>query len=112
TGTMLSGLSADPDAKGAKALAEAFEGWTKAGPTEVLGAVTYPIAGLSVTKADNPDKLVAASLKMLETMGAEGGFQGAAFKGKPEIKPDAEKHKGVSYTSVHMTWDFEKMYAQ
>ena len=60
-------------------------------------------------KCTDPDKAVAAGIKMLRAMGTEGGFMNVSFKEKPEIKPDAEKVGDVSFTSVHMVWDLDKM---
>jgi hypothetical protein len=109
-GSLLTGLTSDPDAKGAKEFTEAFDDWTKAGPSEAVGSVTYPIAGLSVMKCTDPEKAVAAAVKMMQSMGSAGGFfQNMPFKDKPEIKPNAEKYGAVSFTSVHMVWDLDKM---
>src|SRR5207253_3810266 len=42
----------------------------------------------------------------------ESGYLGAMLKGKPEIRPDAETHRGVKFTAVTMTWDLDKMAEQ
>ena len=110
-GTLLTGLSTDPNAKGAKDFLEAFDAWGKAGPTEAIGVVTYPVAGLSVTKCDDPEKAVAAAIKMVQAMGAEGGFMNVYLKEKPEVQANAEKYGAVSLTSVHMVWDLDKTMA-
>ncbi|HVS35132.1 MAG TPA: hypothetical protein VMS17_06085 [Gemmataceae bacterium] len=107
-GSVLTGLSADPNAKGAKEFQEAFDEWIKAGPSQALGSVTYPVAGVSVMKCSDPDKAAAAAIKMLQAMGTEGGFQNVYLKDKPEIKPNAEKMGNISFTSVHMVWDLDK----
>ena len=107
-GSLLTGLAADPDAKGAKEFLEAFDDWIKAGPSESLGAASYPIAGVTVLKCADPEKAVAANIKMLQAMGTEGGFQNVYFKDKPEVKPNAEKYGAISFTSIHMVWDLEK----
>ena len=105
--SLMSGLSDSPNGKAA---AEAFEEVAKAGPTESISAVTYPVAGLNVTKCNDPEKEVAASIKMLQSMGA-GGLGNVAFKEKPEVKENAEKYNKISFTSVHMAFDFDKMLA-
>ena len=110
-GSLLTGLSTDPDAKGAKEFQEAFDDWIKAGPERGLSSVTYPIAGLGVLKCTDSEKAVAASVKMLQAMGAEGGFMNVYFKDKPEVKPNAEKYGAVSFTSIHMVWDLDKSMA-
>ena len=110
-GSLLTGLSTDPDAKGAKEFQEAFDDWIKAGPNEAVSSVTYPVAGLGVLQCADADKAVAASVKMLQAMGSEGGFMNVYFKDKPEIKPNAEKYGAVSFTSVHMVWDLDKSLA-
>ena len=107
-GSLLTGLAANPDAKGAKEFLAAFDDWIKAGPSESFGAATYPIAGVTVTKCTDPEKALAANIKMLQAMGAEGGFQNVYLKEKPEIKPNAEKYGAISFTSIHVVWDLEK----
>ena len=105
-GSLMGSLASDPKFKDAAA---AYEEWVKAGPTSSISAVTYPAAGLSVTACADPDKAVAASTKILQSMGTGGGFGNVAFKEKPEIKANAEKYGAISFSSVHMVWDFDKM---
>jgi len=107
-GSMMLGLTADPDSKGAKDMAAAFDAWSKTGATESIGAVSYPISGVYVMKAAEPEKAVAASIQMLKAMGAEGGFQNVYFKEKPTVKEKAEKYKDIDFTSIHMVFDLEK----
>ena len=104
--SLMSGLAAN---ESGKALVEAYEDWAKAGPSGNITSFSYPVSGLSVTKFADPDKALDASVKMLQTMGTGGGFGNVAFKEKPEIKANAEKYSDVSFTSVHMVWDFDKM---
>ena len=110
-GSLLTGLSTDPNAKGAKEFQEAFDEWRQSGPGEVISSVAYPIHGLGVMKCADPEKAVAASINMLRSMGSEGGFMNVYFKDKAEIKPNAEKYGAVSFTSVHMVWDLDKSMA-
>jgi hypothetical protein len=110
-GTMMLGLSSDPDSKGAKAMAEAFDEWSKSAPFESIGAFRYPVSGVQVQKSAEPEKALAASIKMLKAMGAEGGFQNVYFKEKPVIKEKAEKYKDIDFTSIHMVFDLEKAMA-
>ena len=107
-GSMMTGLAADPDSEGAKAMAEAFSEWSKTGPSESLGGLKYPLSGVQVAKSADPKKTLAASLKMFKAMGAEGAFQNAHFKEKPEVKEKAEKYKDIDFTSIHMVFDWEK----
>jgi hypothetical protein len=109
TSSMIAGMSTDPNSKGAKAMTEAYDNWAKAGPSEAMSAVTYPVAGLSVTKFSDPEKGAAAATKMLEAMGGEGAMPTVAFKDKPEIKPNAQKYNNISFTSMHAVWDLDKM---
>ena len=108
-GPLMHGLAADPDSKGAKALGEAFEEWVKAGPTEQVVSTAMPPAGVSILKCVHPKKAVQAAVQMLEAQGEEGGLQSAFLKGKPEVKPDAEKYKDIEFTYVHMEFDFDKL---
>jgi hypothetical protein len=99
-------LSENQNAKG---LGEVFEEWAKSGPTESIASFNYPVTGLTVMKCADPQKGLQSEAKMMEKMGTAGGFPNVAFKDKPEIKPNAEKYGDVSFTSVHMAWDFDKM---
>jgi hypothetical protein len=110
-GSMMTGLTADPDSKGAKAMAEALSEWSKSAPSESIGGVKYPLSGVQVAKSADPGKTLAASLKMFKAMGAEGAFQNAHFKGKPEVKEKAEKYMAIDFASIHMVFDWEKTMA-
>ena len=46
---------------------------------------------------------------MLQAQGEEGGLQIAFLKGKPEVKPDAEKYKDIAFTYIHMEFDLDKL---
>ena len=107
-GSMLTGLTADPNSEGAKTMVEAFNEWSKSGLSESLGGLKYPLSGVQIAKSADPEKTVAASLKMFKAMGAEGGFQNAHFKEKPQVKEKAEKYNGIDFTSIHMVFDWEK----
>ncbi len=109
-GPLMQGLAADPESKGAKALADAFEQWVKAGPTEQVVSTTIPPTGISILKCAEPKQAVKAAVRMLEAQGEEGGLQSAFLKGKPEVKPDAEKYKDIEFTYVHMEFDFDKLF--
>ena len=108
-GPLMHGLAADPDSKGGKDLAEAFEQWLKAGPTEQVVSSAMPPAGVSILKCAEPKKAVKAAVQMLEAQGEEGGLLSAFLKGKPEVKPDAEKYQDVDFTYIHMEFDFDKL---
>ena len=110
-GSMMTGMVADPDAKGGKALAEAVNEWAKTGPSQSVAAMKYPLAGVSVAKSADPDKTLAAAIKMFKAMGAGGAYQNANLKKKPEIKEKAEKYKDIEFTSVHMVFDWDKTMA-
>jgi hypothetical protein len=109
--SMLTGLTADPDSKGAKAMAEAFNEWSKSAPSEVIEGLRYPLSGVQVQKSADPEKTLAASIKMFKAMGAEGSFQNVYFKEKPTVKEKAEKYKDIDFTSIHMVFDLEKSMA-
>ncbi len=109
-GPLLQGLAADPESKGAKALAEAFEQWVKAGPTEQVVSTAIPPTGISILKCAEPKQAVKAAVRMLEAQGEEGGLQSAFLKGKPEVKTDAEKYKDIEFTYIHMAFDFDKLF--
>jgi hypothetical protein len=89
-------------------MAEAFSEWSKSAPSESIGGVKYPLSGVQVARSADPEKTLAASLKMYKAMGAEGAFQNAHFKEKPQVKEKAEKYGNIDFASVHMVFDWEK----
>jgi hypothetical protein len=108
-GPLMHGLAADPGSKGGKALTEAFEQWVKSGPSEEVVSAAMPPAGVLILKCAEPEKAVQAAVRMLEAQGEEGGFQSAFIKGKPEIKPGAEKYKNIEFTYIQLEYDFDKL---
>jgi hypothetical protein len=110
-GKAVLGISGDPDSKEAKALAEAVEDFYKAGPTEMQGSMTYPVAAVQVYATSSPDKVVAAQLKMFQAMASGGAFMNLPFKGKPEVKEKAVKYKDYTLNSAHFAFDIDKMLA-
>jgi hypothetical protein len=110
-GALLTGLGGG-DEKAMKVAGEAMEAMAKAGPGVRLDAAGVPASGLQVWHFDDPAKAVAAQLQLAKNMGEGGAFQGGVVKDKPTVKEGAEKYKDISFNSVELTWDLDKMAEQ
>jgi hypothetical protein len=103
------GLLTDPKSERGKAVTAAMEDILAAGPSNQVGSFSLPLAGLNISQYENPEKAVAALLKLHEVALADGTFQFSPLKGKPEIKKDAEELVGFKLHALRATWDLEKM---
>jgi hypothetical protein len=81
----------------------------KAGPQTLIGESSMPPEGVQVTTYADPDKAVAASLKLYGAFKDGQTFASLPIKGKPTVKADAEEYKGFKLNHVSMTFDLEKM---
>ena len=107
-GSVLTGLAADADSAGAKAMAEALSEWSKSARPSRSAASNIPLSGLQIEKWD-PEKTLAASLKMFKAMGAAGRFPERPPQGKARSQSRRPRSTGTSsFTSVHMVFDWEK----
>jgi hypothetical protein len=70
-----------------------------------------PPAGITFQEFADPARGMAGTLAMFKGLGEGAMAMGGAIKGKPEIKADAETHRGIKFTSVRLAWDFDKMTA-
>ncbi len=109
-GRIITGVGEDE--KGAKEVGEALEQLAKAGPGVRLESSSVPPAGLSVWHFEDPAKAVAAQLVLAKNLGEGSAFQNGILKEKPTIKEGAQKYNDISFNSVELTWDFDKMAEQ
>lgn len=108
-GGMIFGVTGADDDKDGKALKDALAQLMKADPGTRLDAVNIPIEGIQTWQYKDPAKAVAAQLKLIESLGEGAAFQSGVLKGKPIIKPNAQKFGDFEFNSVQLTWDLEKM---
>jgi hypothetical protein len=87
---------------------EAIKQLIAAGPTGSFGGTNIPPGGVQVQTFADPNKAVAATLKLYHAIGEGGTFQNAYLKGKPEIKENAEEYKGFKLNHASLTWDLDK----
>jgi hypothetical protein len=97
---------------GGEAASAAAKDIAEAKPDLMCMDVNIPPQGLQVWHYQDPAKAVEGTLKVLESLESGGKYQNAAIKGKPEIKRDAENHRGFKLSSVRLTLDFDKMMEQ
>jgi len=97
------------DDKENKEVREALGEIIAAKPSERLDAFSFPMQGLQVGKFQDPNKAAAGVLKLLQALKGGETFMSAAFKDKPEVKPDAQKHRGFTLHHFSGQWDLDKM---
>ena len=107
---MLFGLPGG-DEKLSQAAKDALKTLLEAKPRERLDSFNIPLAGLQTIKFDNPAKATEGVLKLLQSLGTGDVYQSFVIKGKPEIKPKAEKHRGFELNHVSLAWDLDKVAA-
>lgn len=103
-GSLISGI---PSAE-TKDSAELIKELTNALPNKLLSSGSFPLSGLDVHHYDDPNKAVAALLKMYSNMDPAAN----SLKSKPVVKKNAEKYGEFQLHSVQMSLDFDKMAEQ
>jgi hypothetical protein len=95
-----------------KAVKEALAKLAEAGPRTWLASASTPLLGLQVIEYKDPVKAAAAQLELLRALEPGQQFQSGILKGRPEIKADAQEHKGFKLHAVRLTWDHDKLAEQ
>jgi hypothetical protein len=106
------GASRDPESKAGKAVASALEGVARAGPGMRADCFNVPLGGLQVWKFKDPAGAVDAQLKLLKALAAGDTFRTGVVKGRPAVKPKAQKYGKMTFHEVRVPWDVEKMAEQ
>jgi hypothetical protein len=105
---ILFGAAGGDDKEAKEKVEAAVKQLVAAGNTGSFSASNVPPAGVQLQVFNDPAKAVSAMLNLFRAMGEGGSFQNAYIKGKPEIKEDAQEHKGFKLNSIHITWDLDK----
>jgi hypothetical protein len=106
-GPYIYGVVHDPDSKEAKAILDAVEQIAASNPKFSLAGAGVPPKGLQAWIYEDPARAATSQLKLFESLKAGESYSTAALKEKPEIKPDAKKHRGFNLHYVSLTWDLE-----
>lgn len=106
-GSLVTGVSGENEA-----VKKALEDLAKAGPGEQIYSMNLPVSGVQSWTMKKPTEAKEAMLKMFQSMSKNGAFGQMPLKGKPVIAKDAEKHKGITFSSVKVAWDFKKLLDQ
>jgi hypothetical protein len=91
-----------------KAVTEAMEQLAQVAPQSLLATFQMPIQGMQIWQCKDPTKAAAAQLKLFQALEKGESFQNAALKEKPEVKADAQNHRGFKLHYGGMVWDLEK----
>ncbi|HEY1861864.1 MAG TPA: hypothetical protein VGG61_16000, partial [Gemmataceae bacterium] len=111
-GPYMYGVVNDPDSKEAKALLDAVEQIAASNPKFSLTGASVPPKGLQAWMYEDAARAATSQLKLFESLKAGESYSTAALKEKPEIKPDAKKHRGFNLHYVNLTWDLEATVAK
>jgi hypothetical protein len=111
-GPFMYGVVNDPDSKDAKAILDAVEQIAASNPKLSLAGASVPPKGLQAWTYEDPARAATSQLKLFESLKAGESYSTAALKEKPEIKPDAKKHRGFNLHYVNLTWDLEATVAK
>jgi hypothetical protein len=103
---MLGAIGGEGDAQ--KQTEAAIAKLIEAGGAGSYSGANLPPAGVQVQTFADPAKGVAAMLSLFRAMGDGGTFQNAYLKGKPDIKENAQDHKGFKLHAAHFFWDLDK----
>ncbi|HLJ98172.1 MAG TPA: hypothetical protein VKU02_33740 [Gemmataceae bacterium] len=95
----------------AKAVQEAFDQLIAAKPHAFLEAFRLPPSGLKIAHFEDPAKAAAAMRHLFEAFEVGENFASAPIKGKPELKLDAQMHRGFRLDYASFTWDLDKLLA-
>ena len=102
------GFASGGEDEGKAALA-ALEKLVAAGPQFQLQASTVPAGGIQVWSFKDAAKGAAAQLELFKAMASGATLNNAQLKGKPEVKADAQSHRGFKFHSAKIQFDLEKM---
>lgn len=95
-----------------KEVQQALDQFVAAGPKESLNSFNIPLSGLQVTTFADPAKGVEATINLLKALKEGETFGNAPLKGKPELKVNAEKHRGFTLNKFSASWDIDKVVEQ
>lgn len=104
---MIFGLTLDD--KTSKEIKDAVGAIVAARPQARYDSFRVPPQGIQVWKYQDPNKASAAMLELFQALRSGESFQSTQLKEKPEIKPNAQKHRGFDLTYVGLKWDVEQM---
>ena len=97
---------AEDDEKGAAKVEEAMKERAAAGPggewsaTRMAGAIT-------ISKYKEPAKAVDATVSAYRAVGAGGRVGAVALKSAPKVTEKAQQHRGIVFTEVRLSYDFD-----
>jgi hypothetical protein len=111
-GPFVYGIISDPDSKEGKTLRDAVFQIAESNPKLRLDATAIPPGGLQVWSYEDPARAATSQLKLFESLREGESYNGTVIKEKPEIKPDAKKHRGFNLHYVSLAYDLEATVAK
>lgn len=97
----------DDDEKGAELLEKHLKTVADAGPGAEFSAQMPPTATLNVTTYKDGKAAATGLAKAYKAIAAGGRVNGIVVKTAPRVGEDAEKHKGFTFASVNLNFDFD-----
>jgi hypothetical protein len=101
----------EEDKKSNEAIAKALDEMLAAGPRSFIssGMLGAGRGGFQVWDYADARKATVAQLRLFQALTDGGKFAMTPLKGKPIIKPNAEKYRGTTLHYVRLKWNLEKM---
>jgi hypothetical protein len=95
------------DARGADLIERHLKDLAAAGPGGEFSATLPPKSSLTVTEYKDADKAARALSKAFKCVGPGGRVGGIVVKTTPRVGDEAESHRGFTFSSVNLHYDFE-----
>jgi hypothetical protein len=97
----------EDDMRGANLLEQHLKAVAEAGPGAEYSAQLPPNASISVTAYKDAKKALTGLTKAYKAIAAGGRVNGIVVKAAPRVGDDAESHRGFTFASVNVNFDFE-----
>lgn len=96
----------EEDARGAELIEQHLKDLASAGPGSRFLATTLPGTVLEVTAYQHPEKAARALTKAYKAVAAGGRVNGIVVKTAPRVADEAQTHRGFTFSSIHLNYDF------
>jgi len=96
----------EDDVRGAQLIEQHQKDLAAAGPGAVFTAARPPEVSFSVTAYKEPEKAQRALTKTLKAVAPGGRVNGIVVKTTPRVGDEAESHRGFTFSSVNLNYDF------
>ncbi len=97
----------EDDARGAALIETHLKDLVAAGNQGDISATAAPGTAITVSNYKEPEKAAKALSKLYKAIGAGGKVNSVIVKAAPRVSDEAQDHRGFTFTSVLLKFDFE-----